>query len=120
MKKREAKNGKKTEVIISEATDGVNRVRLIGSARAEEEECLWKEIDAYSGCFVVAGFRYSTGVDTSDYHPWLAYSTDGGKTWTPSTTTSNADQPHGYLRAFAYAPDSYCWKFGKEDEETEE
>jgi len=174
MKKRAIKNGKKTEVIISEATDGVNKVRLIGSARAEEEECPWEEIDAYSGRFVVAGYRYGNIDDTDSlyhpwlaystdggktwtrsdttadenqphgilqalaygggrfvvagyrsggtdvYHPWLAYSTDGGKTWTKSVTTEATSQPHGRLYALTYAPDSYCWKFGTENEETEE
>jgi len=103
MKKRAIKNGKKTEVIISEATDGVNKVRLIGSARAEEEECPWEEIDAYSGRFVVAGYRYGNIDDTDSlYHPWLAYSTDGGKTWTRSNTTADENQPHARLQALAY------------------
>jgi len=176
MKTRETKKQQKTDVILSEATDGINKVRLMGTARAEEEEeCPWEEIDAYSGRFVVAGYRYGSSDDTADnyhpwlaystdggktwtksettanenqthgqlralaygggrfvvagyrygtgtdtYHPWLAYSTDGGKTWTPSTTTSDEDQTHGDLNALTYAPDSYCWKFGTENEETEE
>ena len=166
------------EVVLSEATDGINKVRLVASARAEEEECPWEEIDAYSGRFVVAGHRYYASENTSDnyhpwlaystdggktwaksnttanegqahgrlyalaygggrfvvagfrygtsgdtdnnYHPWLAYSTDGGATWTPSETTFNEGQPHGQLWALTYAPDSYCWKFGQEEEEEEE
>jgi len=105
MKKREIKNGKKTEVILSEATDGVNRVRLIGSARAEEEECPWEEIDAYSGRFIVAGLSYdgTSGTDgTNNNHPWIAYSTDGGETWTKSVTTAEETQPHGLLQALTY------------------
>jgi len=105
MKTRETKKQQKTDVILSEATDGINKVRLIGSARAEEgeEEYPWKEIDAYSGRFVVAGYRYgTTGDDTNNYHPWLAYSTDGGETWTKSETTAEASQPHGRLRALTY------------------
>jgi len=105
MKTRETKKQQKTDVILSEATDGINKVRLIGSARAEEgeEEYPWKEIDAYSGRFVVAGYRYgTTGDDTNNYHPWLAYSTDGGETWTKSETTAEAGQPHGRLRALTY------------------
>jgi len=105
MKKREIKNGKKTEVILSEATDGVNRVRLIGSARAEEEECPWEEIDAYSGRFIVAGLSYdgTSGTDgTNNNHPWIAYSTDGGETWTKSVTTAEESQPHGWLYALTY------------------
>jgi len=55
MKTRETKKQQKTDVILSEATDGINKVRLMGTARAEEEEeCPWEEIDAYSGRFVVA------------------------------------------------------------------
>jgi len=104
MKTRETKKQQKTDVILSEATDGTNKVRLMGTARAEEgeEECPWEEIDAYSGRFVVAGYRYG-GEDTSnDFHPWLAYSTDGGETWMPSTTTSEESQPHGELFALTY------------------
>ena len=42
------------EVVLSEATDGINKVRLMASTRAEEEEeCPWEEIDDYSGRFVV-------------------------------------------------------------------
>jgi len=69
------------------------------------------------GRFVVAGYRYDINDSSDNYHPWIAYSTDGGKTWTPSETTSNENQPHGCLRAIAYAPDYYCWKFEKEKEE---
>jgi len=104
MKNRETKKQQKTDVILSEATDGINKVRLMGTARAEEEEeeCPWEEIDAYSGRFVVAGYRYN-GVGSEDnYHPWLAYSIDGGKTWTPSNTTSNENQAHGILCALTY------------------
>jgi len=99
MKTRETKKQNRSSVILSEATDGVNKVRLMGSARAEEEEaCPWEEIDAYSGRFVVAG--YST---SDNYHPWIAYSPDGGETWKPSTTTSPESQPpHGSLHALAY------------------
>jgi len=98
MKTRETKKQNRSSVILSEATDGVNKVRLMGLARAEEEEaCPWEEIDDYSGRFVVAGYS------TSDrYHPWLAYSTDGGKTWTRSETTAEENQAHGVLRALAY------------------
>jgi len=107
MKTRETKKQQKTDVILSEATDGINKVRLMGTARAEEgeEECPWEEIDAYSGRFVVAGYRYEegSGGDTSDnYHPWITYSTDGGKTWTKSKTTEDEDQAHGRLHALAY------------------
>jgi len=106
MKTRETKKQQKTDVILSEATDGINKVRLMGTARAEEEEeeCPWEEIDAYSGRFVVAGFRYSTasGESSDNYRPWLAYSTDRGKTWRPSTTTADVDQTHGQLYALAY------------------
>jgi len=106
MKTRETKKQKKPVVVLSEATDGVNKVRLIGSARAEEEEaCPWEEIDDYSGRFVMAGYRYddgSTGDATNDFHPWLAYSTDGGKTWTKSKTTAEEDQTHGQLLALTY------------------
>jgi len=164
MKTRETKKQNRSSVILSEATDGVNKVRLIGSARAEEEEaCPWEEIDDYSGRFVMAGYSryeenppagreqyypwiiYSTnggetwdknattsgtnyltgqlhalaygggrfvvagyrygiiGTDTSNnYHPWIAYSTDGGKTWTPNDTTSDENQTHGRLHALAY------------------
>jgi len=107
MKTRETKKQQETDVILSEATDGINKVRLMGTARAEEEEeeCPWEEIDAYSGRFVVAGFRYGTtdtdGID-NNYHPWIAYSTDGGKTWERSETTSEESQPHGELFALAY------------------
>jgi len=104
MKTRETKKQQKTDVILSEATDGINKVRLMGTARAEEEEeeCPWEEIDAYSGRFVVAGYRFN-GVGSEDnYHPWLAYSIDGGKTWTPSNTTSNENQAHGILCALTY------------------
>jgi len=102
MKTRETKKQQETDVILSEATDGINKVRLMGTARTEEEEeeCPWEEIDAYSGRFVVAGYRYGVGGD--NYHPWLAYSTDGGKTWIKSETTANEDQPHGQLYALAY------------------
>jgi len=124
MKTRETKKQKRSSVILSEATDGINKVRLIGSARAgeEEEACPWEEIDAYSGRFVVAGYRYdiAPGDTSNNYHPWLAYSTDGGETWTKSKTTAEESQPHGELHALTYAPDSYCWKFGTENEETEE
>jgi len=111
MKTRETKKQQKTDVILSEATDGTNKVRLMGTARAEEgeEECPWEEIDAYSGRFVVAGYRYSiitgdtsTGDTSENFHPWLAYSTDGGETWMPSTTTADVDQTHGQLYALAY------------------
>jgi len=104
MKTRETKKQQKTDVILSEATDGINRVRLMGTARAEEEEeCPWKEIDAYSGRFVVAGYKYDdVGGTTDNYHPWLAYSTDGGEKWIPSTTTSDEDQTHGELQALTY------------------
>jgi len=106
MKTRETKKQKKPVVILSEATDGINKVRLIGSARAgeEEEACPWEEIDAYSGRFVVAGYRYSiiSGDTSNNYHPWLAYSTDGGKTWTKRETTAEESQPHGYLYALTY------------------
>jgi len=103
MKTRETKKQKNPVVILSEVTDGVNKVRLLRAARAEEEEtCPWEEIDAYSGRFVVAGWRYDTGDTSNNYHPWLAYSTDGGKTWTKSDTTANEEQPHGYLYALAY------------------
>jgi len=107
MKTRETKKQKKPVVILSEATDGVNKVRLLRAARAEEEEaCPWEEIDAYSGRFVVAGHRYASTDDDDpnrdDYHPWLAYSTDGGETWIPSATTANESQLHGELRALAY------------------
>jgi len=90
MKTRETKKQKKPVVVLSEATDGVNKVRLMGSARAEEEEeeeCPWEEIDA-------------NNID--NYHPWLAYSADGGKTWTRSVTTAEENQTHGVLRALAY------------------
>jgi len=99
MKTRETKKQNRSSVILSEATDGVNKVRLMGSARAEEEEaCPWEEIDAYSGRFVVAGYSIS-----DSYHPWIAYSPDGGETWKPSTTTSPESQPpHGSLHALAY------------------
>jgi len=103
MKTRETKKQKNPVVILSEVTDGVNKVRLLRAARAEEEEaCPWEEIDAYSGRFVVAGWRYDTGDTSNNYHPWLAYSTDGGKTWTKSDTTANEEQPHGELYALAY------------------
>jgi len=103
MKTRETKKQKKPVVILSEATDGVNKVRLLRAARAEEEEaCPWEEIDAYSGRFVVAGWRYDTDDTSNNLHPWLAYSTDGGKTWTKSDTTANANQAHGELYALAY------------------
>jgi len=105
MKTKETKKQQKTDVILSEATDGTNKVRLMGTALAEEgeEECPWEEIDAYSGRFVVAGYRYSYSGDTSEnFHPWLAYSTDGGKKWTPSTTTGAMEQPHGQLYALTY------------------
>jgi len=103
MKTRETKKQNRSSVILSEATDGVNKVRLIGSARAEEEEaCPWEEIDAYSGRFVVAGHRFDDNDDINNYHPWLAYSTDGGKTWTRSETTENENQAHGVLYALAY------------------
>jgi len=108
MKTRETKKQKKPVVVLSEATDGVNKVRLLRAARAEEEEaCPWEEIDAYSGRFVVAGWRFNEGYKDStdnndDYHPWLAYSTDGGETWTKSDTTADEEQPHGHLRALAY------------------
>jgi len=106
MKTRETKKQKKPVVILSEATDGINKVRLIGSARAgeEEEACPWEEIDAYSGRFVVAGYRYSiiSGDTSNNYHPWLAYSTDGGKTWTKSETTAEEEQAHGQLQALTY------------------
>jgi len=71
------------------------------------------------GRFVVTGYRWydGEGEDKDEDHLWIAYSTDGGKTWTPNKTTSNENQPHGCLRAIAYAPDSYCWKFEKEKEE---
>jgi len=105
MKTREAKKQKRSSVILSEATDGINKVRLIGSARAEgeEEACPWEEIDAYSGRFAVGGYRYSVTGDISDNnHPWIAYSTDGGKTWARSETTAATDQPHGLLYALTY------------------
>jgi len=105
MKNRETKKQQKTDVILSEATDGINKVRLMGTARAEEEEeeCPWEEIDAYSGRFVVAGYRYGSSGDTdNNYHPWIAYSTDGGETWEKNKTTSEESQPHGQLHALAY------------------
>jgi len=104
MKTRETKKQQKTDVILSEATDGINKVRLMGTARAEEgeEECPWEEIDAYSGRFVVAGFRYENDDASENFHPWIAYSTDGGETWTRSETTSEEDRPHGPLYALAY------------------
>ena len=110
------------EVVLSEATDGINKVRLMASTRAEEEEEYpWKEIDDYSGRFVVAGYRYNgSSSDAEAYHPWIAYSIDGGKTWTESKTTANEEQAHGQLYALTYAPDSYCWTFGQEKEEEEE
>jgi len=121
MKTRETKKQQKTDVILSEATDGINKVRLMGTARAEEEEeCPWEEIDAYSGRFVVAGYRCGTGDDTADnYHPWLAYSTDGGKTWTKSETTANENQTHGQLRALAYGGGRFVvagYRYGSSDD----
>jgi len=104
MKTRETKKQNRSSVILSEATDGVNKVRLMGSARAEEEEaCPWEEIDDYSGRFVVAGYRYDyDNSESENYHPWLAYSTNGGKTWTKSVTTAEEDQAHGQLCALTY------------------
>jgi len=104
MKTRETKKQNRSSVILSEATDGVNKVRLIGSARAEEEEaCPWEEIDAYSGRFVMAGYRYDyDNSESENFHPWLAYSTNGGKTWTKSVTTAEEDQAHGQLLALTY------------------
>jgi len=121
MKTRETKKQQKTDVILSEATDGINKVRLMGTARAEEEEeCPWEEIDAYSGRFVVAGYRCGTGDDTADnYHPWLAYSTDGGKTWTKSETTANENQTHGQLYALAYGGGRFVvagYRYGSSDD----
>ena len=55
------------------------------------------------GRFVVAGYRlYGSGDTSNNYHPWIAYSTDGGVTWTPSETTSDENQEHGPLYALAY------------------
>jgi len=104
MKTRETKKQNRSSVILSEEADGINKVRLMGSARAgeEEEKCPWEEIDDYSGRFVVAGYRYDDNNSINNYHPWLAYSTDGGKTWTESVTTANPEQTHGQLQGLAY------------------
>ena len=120
---KKGNNNRKKETVLSEAGEGLNRVRLIQTvAEGEEETCPWSEVDKFSGRSVVAGYRYGTSDGTSDdYHPWIAYSAAGRATWTKNNTTSEEEQAHGILRALTYGPDSYCWTWSeKKDEEEEE
>ena len=101
---KKGNNNRKKETVLSEAGEGLNRVRLIQTTSEEgEETCPWSEVDKFSGRSVVAGYRFGSSGDTSNNnHPWIAYSTDGGVTWTKSATTSNEEQAHGRLYALAY------------------
>ena len=102
---KKGNNNQKKETVLSEAGEGLNLVRLIQTtSEGEEETCPWSEVDKFSGRSVVAGYRFdSSSSNTSElYHPWIAYSTDGGKTWMKSTTTSQESQAHGQLYALTY------------------